>query len=133
MLASPDNVFSARPDDIRSLPRTLLDGYSITLLPASAFNDSCAVPYWSLIYEIVFYAVMYGVILIGLLRQAIVNALVLWAAVIVFVCQFAHSFPSDIAAMLAGKWILVSPANFEFIAGALYGLVGWEARRRPIR
>lgn len=103
------------------------DFYSITLLPASAFNDYYAVPYWTLIYEMVFYAIMYAFILFGLSRRQIAKALVLWAVLIVIVCQGGiHAFPDDVSAALAGKWIVVSPANFEFIAGALYGLVGRE-------
>lgn len=105
-----------------------LDAYSLTLLPASAFNESYAVPYWTLVYEMVFYAIMYALILARLSRKQVALVLGAWAVLIVVCCQFGvHEFPNDVAAMLAGKWILVSPANLEFIAGALYGLVGREA------
>ncbi|OAJ55938.1 hypothetical protein A6V36_34190 [Paraburkholderia ginsengiterrae] len=104
------------------------DFYSITLLPASAFNEYYAVPYWTLVYEMVFYAIMYALIMCRLSRRHVAMALGLWAVVIAIVCQAGiHPFPDDVSAMVAGKWIFVSPANFEFIAGALYGLVGREA------
>jgi peptidoglycan/LPS O-acetylase OafA/YrhL len=107
-----------------------LDGYSLTLLPAAAFNESYAVPYWTLVYEMLFYAIMYAFIVSHLSHRTIAFALGAWAALIIVSCQFGvHEFPSDVAAMLAGKWILVSPANLEFIAGALYGLVGADALR----
>jgi exopolysaccharide production protein ExoZ len=103
------------------------DFYSTTLLPASAFNEYYAVPYWTLVYEMVFYAIMYVMILCRLSRRHIAIALALWAAVIAIACQTGiHAFPDDVSAMVAGKWIFISPANFEFIAGALYGLVGRE-------
>ena len=105
-----------------------LDAYSLTLLPATAFNESYAIPYWTLVYEMVFYTVIYGCIVLRLSRPYIAVALGLWAILIVLVCQsnIHPEFGSDIGAMLAGKWILLSPANFEFICGAMYGLFGKE-------
>ena len=98
---------------------------SISLFPASEFNDTYAVPYWTLIYEMVFYAIIYALIVFRRSRRQIAILLTAWAVLIALACQLGmHAFPSDIEVMLAGKWILISPANFEFIAGALYGLVG---------
>jgi peptidoglycan/LPS O-acetylase OafA/YrhL len=104
------------------------DSYSLTLLPASTFNESYAVPYWTLVYEMVFYAVIYACIFFRRSRAQIVTILGAWAAVIVLACQsnIHPEFQSDVGAMLAGKWILLSPANLEFIAGAMYGLIGAE-------
>jgi peptidoglycan/LPS O-acetylase OafA/YrhL len=100
--------------------------YSLTLFPASVFNESYAIPYWTLVYEVVFYAIMYVCIVFRRSRGQIAAILATWAGSIVLVCQSGvhPEFHSDIGAMLAGKWILLSPANFGFIAGALYGLVG---------
>lgn len=101
--------------------------YPLTLLPASEFNETYAVPYWTLVYEMVFYAIIYACIVLRRSRRQIAILLTMWAGIIALACQIGvHAFPSDREAMLVGKWILLSPANFEFIAGALYGLVGKE-------
>jgi Predicted acyltransferases len=101
--------------------------YSASLLPAASFNNSYEIPYWSLIYEVVFYTVIYALIVVRRTRRQIAILISIWAIVIALVCQLGlHPFPTDHEAMFAGKWILASPANFEFIAGALYGLVGKE-------
>ena len=109
-----------------------LDFYSLSLLPASSFNENYAIPYWTLIYEMVFYGVMYASILIGMSRKYLAYALTIWAFSIVITCQSnVHPGFSDyVGTITAGKWILLSPNNFMFIAGALYGLIGQDVFKK---
>ncbi|MFM0629588.1 acyltransferase family protein [Paraburkholderia xenovorans] len=109
-----------------------IDTRSLSLLPTTVFNESYGVPYWTLIYEMVFYVVMYAFIMLGVRRTHMAVALTIWGVAIAAVCQSnVHpAFGTDIGAIAAGRWILLSPANFMFIVGALYGLVGQDVFKR---
>ncbi|MFM0363158.1 hypothetical protein [Paraburkholderia sediminicola] len=68
------------------------------LLPASAFNESYAVPYWTLVYEMAFYAVMYACVVFRRSRAQIATVLDAWAAMIILACQsnIHPAFQNDI-------------------------------------
>jgi peptidoglycan/LPS O-acetylase OafA/YrhL len=103
-----------------------LDIKAFLLAPTVSLNNTLRVPYWTLIYEIVFYSVVYLGILSKLSRNQMLIALSIWALSIVLVCTFnIHpEFNDNLGVLIVGKWILFSPANLLFIAGMVYGLIG---------
>jgi peptidoglycan/LPS O-acetylase OafA/YrhL len=102
------------------------------LLPTTTFNESYGVPYWTLIFEMAFYAVMYVLALFGISEKRGASILLVWGVAIAFLCQLQiHPDFSNIDRMpFAGWWIFVSPENLMFIAGAIYGLVGQDRFKR---
>ena len=105
---------------------------SILLLPTTDFNNTYTIPYWTLIFEMVFYVVLYIFILARLSRTGIIVALIVWAALIALVGQIqvvpvSSLYPGVFGVALA---YLLSPACLLFIAGALYGLGGQQLFNR---
>ncbi|MCF2522359.1 acyltransferase [Bradyrhizobium sp. G127] len=91
--------------------------WSFTLLPLGGAIDSWTqVPFWTLIYEMTFYAVTAAMILGG--KRVFDIGLVLWAGVIVGTAYFLPAPPAFTANILA---ILTSPLSLLFIAGAALG------------
>jgi len=101
-----------------------LDWYSLSLLPTQHMNGVYGIPYWTLIYELVFYAIMYIVAYFQMTKKSAFWLLFLWFLLIIL----ANVLHIDVIYSLnwtsPGLWIVVSPANLMFIAGALYGLIG---------
>ena len=110
-----------------------IDSVSFFLTPTVYFNGSYKIPYWTLIYEIIFYLVIYFFILISASKKILKISLVTWAFII-FLTGFERinpGFGSYIGVIAAGPWILLSPINLYFIGGALYALSGFSTTREP--
>lgn len=91
--------------------------WSYTLLPLGSAVDSWAqVPFWTLIYEMTFYAVALVLMLGG--RRAFDAGLVLWTALIIGTAYFLPA-PRELTANFLA--ILTSPLSLLFIAGAALG------------
>lgn len=115
--------------------------WSYTLLPLGGAIDSWAsVPFWTLIYEMTFYAITLVLMLGG--KRSFDVGLVIWAMLIVVTAHFLPAPPQLTANFLA---ILSSPLSLLFIAGAALGrlhagspwplvtigLITWTAFWRP--
>ncbi|EGP07799.1 acyltransferase 3 [Bradyrhizobiaceae bacterium SG-6C] len=91
--------------------------WSYTLLPLGGPIDSWAyVPFWTLIYEITFYAVTFGLMFGG--QRCFDIGLVVWALLIVITAYFLPTPRPLTANVLA---ILTNPVSLLFIAGAALG------------
>jgi peptidoglycan/LPS O-acetylase OafA/YrhL len=88
--------------------------WSFTLLPLGGAIDSWTyVPFWTLIYEMTFYAITMALMIFG--RRTFDTGLVMWTALIFVAAKFYPPPPAVTANFLA---ILVSPLSLLFIAGA---------------
>ncbi len=96
--------------------------YSMTLLPDANANNSYQIPYWTLMYEIFFYLMIYIFILCNFSHKQIFYSLLIWTGIIIFASQF--QLVPAYNPQIPGKWMLFSPICLVFITGALYGLMG---------
>jgi len=101
-----------------------LDWYSLSLLPTQYMNGDYGIPYWTLIYELVFYVIMYIAAYFQIAKKSVFRLLFLWFFLIVLANILHIDIIYSLRWQAPGLWIVVSPANLMFIAGALYGLVG---------
>ncbi|MBR8303683.1 acyltransferase [Burkholderia dolosa] len=92
------------------------DWQSALLIPSTELNNSYRVPYWTLVYEITFYVVTYGIVLAGGKRVATTVCLVWLAAIAVTFKYVPISYFSPGALILFSKW------NVYFIVGMLTAL-----------
>jgi exopolysaccharide production protein ExoZ len=94
------------------------DWKAFLLVPSTKVNDSFNIPYWTLIYEVCFYCLVYLLIMIRATRDQVNVVALSWASAIViyFYCfgYFSHVLP--------GAWISVSTMNLLFIVGFLCGV-----------
>ncbi|HWA44312.1 MAG TPA: acyltransferase [Hypericibacter adhaerens] len=90
---------------------------SLLLLPSGSLSPMLQVPYWSLIYEIVFYFLLFLAIALKL-RPAIQTAFMLVWALLILMAP-ALSVRSDFWASAGAGTILFSPFNLYFIGGFL--------------
>lgn len=112
-----------------------IDLRSISLIPTKTFNESYSIPYWTLIYEMVFYVIVYTLILAGASRRVMASCMIVWAIAIAVICQtnIHPDFSGNVGALTPGWWIFLSPQNFMFITGFVYGLIGQGFfKRMPI-
>ena len=91
------------------------DLWSAFLLPSDQMNNSYRIPYWTLCYEMAFYAAVYVFILLKLSRLQIAAACLLWIGAIMVVTT--PIYPAFVAQ--PGWWILVSPVSWLFALGLL--------------
>ncbi|MBA2964825.1 MULTISPECIES: acyltransferase family protein [Ramlibacter] len=87
---------------------------SAFLIPHQFPNTPYAIPYWTLVYEAVFYVVTYGLILLGGSRKIVTAGLLGWLAVVIAANRYAN-----IPLLVPGAWILLSPLNAFYIVGML--------------
>lgn len=119
----------------------LLSGYTYTpwtfdwtsflLLPPATIaelNNSYAIPYWTLCYEIAFYIAVYGMILLRLKREAVATACIVWLAAIA-VIDIYFTAPG-ITTHAPGWWILLSPVSIYFVVGLFVSTAGSGALER---
>ena len=92
-----------------------VDWRSLSLVPTTILNESYAIPYWTLCYEVAFYVAVYAMILAGLRRSMVLAVSVAWAAATVV--AGALKPPAAIAA--PGLWIWLSPVSLGFIVGLI--------------
>jgi exopolysaccharide production protein ExoZ len=96
------------------------DAESILLYPASAGDGSLAIPYWTLVFEVTFYALASIAFLLRLTDRTLTAISVLWIVAVNFGIYDAtenvqsYSFP--------GVWILLSPAVQVFPMGFICGI-----------
>jgi peptidoglycan/LPS O-acetylase OafA/YrhL len=94
------------------------DWKAFLLVPSTKVNDSFNIPYWTLIYEVCFYCLVYLLIMIRATRDQVNVVALSWALAIViyFYCfdYFSHVLP--------GTLICVSTMNLLFIVGFLCGV-----------
>lgn len=93
------------------------DWKSTTLIPTTDGNGSYRIPYWTLMFEVAFYGVIYLWIVAGGKRNSIKYLCVGWLAVIVAVNKYVA-----VPIMLPGALVLFSYYNIYFIFGMLIGL-----------
>lgn len=65
---------------------------SILLLPSLDFNSSYRIPYWTLVYEMFFYTVLYALILIKLSKERLLMFMVMWLITIIMVNLFVEVY-----------------------------------------
>lgn len=98
------------------------DWWSALLLPPTAVNNTYAIPYWTLCYELAFYAVTYAFVVMRFTQKKMLLACSIWLAAILMVDAYRPlGFVDDGAAFAAiaqpGAWILLTPYPIFFIVG----------------
>lgn len=94
------------------------DFKSFFLIPGTdSLNNSYKVPYWTLIYEVFFYSLLYFISLWAKTAEKIAAVCCLWLLSI-FIVNVYHSVPIAVPQQL----ILFSVANIYFISGLLFAL-----------
>lgn len=92
---------------------------SFLLLPGFKLNGTFRIPYWTLVYEMVFYAVIYACILAGLSRRRVLMTILLWVCTIVVY----GIYKKEVIAITSPNWlILLSPINILFAVGVFLAL-----------
>jgi exopolysaccharide production protein ExoZ len=99
---------------------------SVFLVPNQLGNSPYSIPYWTLLYEVVFYVITYGLILLGGSRRIVTAGLLGWLAVVVAASRY-----TDVPLLMPGAWILLSPLNAFYIAGMLACLHRGQLARVP--
>ena len=105
---------------------------SALLLPTKEINPTYQIPYWTLVYEMTFYFIMSIVAFSRLSSKRLERGLWIWAGIITIVC-LSHIYPPfnrESGTADVGLWTFLSPTNFLFIAGALYGIRGKSIFRK---
>jgi exopolysaccharide production protein ExoZ len=92
------------------------DWKSALLIPA-ALNNSYRIPYWTLVYEMAFYVVVYALALFCVKTERVTRVLLIWLLMIVFVTKYVTIMQFE-----PGSWILFARLNVYFILGMLMGL-----------
>lgn len=92
------------------------DWFAALLIPWPTYGDTFDIPYWTLVYEVVFYSCVYALMFIR--QWPIARSMpVVWVAIIAIVHvaygYFNHVHP--------GYAILLSPMNNAFVAGFVCG------------
>jgi exopolysaccharide production protein ExoZ len=102
------------------LPIPAPDFAYLALLPLNAGGGAYDIPAWTLIYEVVFYVLVCGLILVKASKRTTLIAALVWAvAIFVF-----HSVGPAYSHVAPGRFIALSSLNLLFIAGAVVALVG---------
>lgn len=91
-----------------------LDLASLFLIPVNNLNNSYKIPYWTLIFEMTFYAITYLMILAGGEKSRTVHMLCFW---LLAIFMFNKYYP--IVGAVPGKLIIFSINNIYFIIGML--------------
>lgn len=103
-------------------------GWNLTLdsfaLVPGPLNNSYRVPYWTLVYEMAFYVVMYLMVLSGASRATITKLCIGWLVAVVVAKKYL-----TINGFEPGAFVILSSLNVYFIAGLLLGLHMREAAR----
>lgn len=89
---------------------------AFTLLP-TALNNSYRIPYWTLVYEMGFYVLVYILVLLRLSASALVKFCIAWLATVVLIAKY-----TNIPIAEPGAWLLLAHSNIFFILGLLLGL-----------
>lgn len=108
-----------------------IDLKSVFLLPSDELNNSYRIPYWTLCYEMAFYAAVYVMILAGLGRDRVAVACLLW---IVAISAFDMYTPTHVLGLLThpisnvqpGYAIWLSPLCIFFLAGLFLSTAGTD-------
>ncbi len=85
---------------------------SLALLPGGKIQGWTGLPYWTLIYEVYFYAVAFTLMCLG--GRAYDIGLVLWSLIILY-CSIDFHHPAD---MKVGIEVVYSPLTIFFLGGA---------------
>ena len=105
-------------------PGVVLTFPSVLLLPWPATNDSLVIPYWTLVFEIVFYAIAGALFCLRLKDRYLVALALAWIAAI----NLVDYRPNDLtASAYPGSMILLSPIMQVLPMGFICGIV----HRRP--
>ncbi|PVY81040.1 peptidoglycan/LPS O-acetylase OafA/YrhL [Cupriavidus alkaliphilus] len=99
-----------------------VDLWSALLLPTVALNNDYNIPYWTLCYEVAFYALVYVFILCRLSREHIAMACVVWLVLIV--ATWAYKTGEPIRVHEPGWWILLSQDSIFFVLGLFVSTAG---------
>ncbi|WP_406867207.1 acyltransferase family protein [Paraburkholderia fungorum] len=97
---------------------------SALLLPTSDLNTTYRIPYWTLCYEMAFYAVTYALVLTKATERGVKLFCIAWFLAIVTFNIYHHT-PHESAMQewlfiaQPGKWILLSPYSAFFAFGLL--------------
>jgi peptidoglycan/LPS O-acetylase OafA/YrhL len=102
-------------------PSVYLTFPSVLLLPWPVTNDSLVIPYWTLIFEVVFYVIAGALFCLRLNDRYLVALALVWIAAI----NFVDYRPNDLSASTyPGSMILLSPIMqvlpMGFICGVVY-------------
>lgn len=89
---------------------------SFFLIPAP-LNNSYRVPYWTLVYEVAFYLVVYICVIFGAKREAVIKICIAWLVAVIIFTKYV-----TISQFEPGALILFSKLNVYFIFGLLMGL-----------
>ena len=107
-----------------------IDPVSVLLIPSTTLNQSYTIPYWTLVYEVVFYAVFGVAVLVGLRARGLTVLLGSWAGVVIVSSVLGITPPEESIIAAPGAWIMLSPPTLLFICGALAGLLARDALAR---
>jgi exopolysaccharide production protein ExoZ len=98
-----------------------IDTISFFLVPSDSANNSYRIPYWTLIYEMVFYVIMYACILVGFSKNKICLAMCFWMGLIAIFDVYKSA---DIVVGAPGRLIILSPLNLLFAMGVILAIKG---------
>ncbi|WOD18655.1 acyltransferase family protein [Paraburkholderia kirstenboschensis] len=90
---------------------------SAFLIPTTNGNESYKIPYWTLMYEVAFYAFVYALVLLKLTKRSINTVCIAWVMLLIWVSKY-----TQISLFLPGPMVLLSTANVFFISGILCAL-----------
>jgi exopolysaccharide production protein ExoZ len=112
-------------------PAPLVGLDTLLLLPIGNIVRQLHLPYWTLIYEVVFYAVVALMLALRLPSGARIALMVAWA---IYINLGAHFVLSPSFDYTAPSWstVLASSLNLHFIIGYALGVSYFESSLRPI-
>ena len=93
------------------------DAASFFLIPTDDVNNTYKIPYWTLIYEVFFYFMVY---LISLISKTVTKIAGICGVWLFFIFAFNAYHPVQLK--VPGSLIIFSPINFCFITGLLVAL-----------
>lgn len=111
------------------------DFRSALLLPTLLVNNSYKIPYWTLCYEMAFYALVFVLILIRISRKNMLWFCVAWLSLIIVVDAYRVIGDIDTAQAFApvaqpGWGILITPYPIFFIVGLVASIGGLSRLER---
>lgn len=102
---------------------------SLLLLPSGTLNDSFKVPYWTLIYEMFFYGLLWVAALFAIPHRVRVWLSVIWVAAIVSAAALGHRVPNGSPNLVQ---IILAPMNICLALGYAIGSATVLKDARPV-
>ncbi len=94
-----------------------IDSFLLLPSPSANFNYSYRIPYWTLVYEMFFYSIIYATILLKFSKERLLQVIVFWILVIII-----YNMIKEVYTPVPYLRIFFSPINIFFIFGVCIAL-----------